>query len=135
MGCDIHLHFEKKNKQGKWEKIDFTECLEPDDRHYRLFSFLADVRSDKSYSIQGVFKDRGFPEDSCIDQDFIDCCDHSRTYAYLDEILKAPWEKAGLEGCYFQIFCEQIIPRLCSFCGILSKEEKENIRVIIGFDN
>lgn len=135
MGCDIHLYFEKKNKEDKWEKIEIDERLLPDDRNYALFSFLSDVRNYWDDKIESQFANRGVPDDSSVDQHFFDCSDHSITHAYLDEILEAPWKKAELEGCYFQIFCKQILPRLCCFCGILSLEEKKSIRVIIGFDN
>ncbi len=135
MGCDIHLYFEKKNKEGKWQKIEIDERLLPDDRNYLLFAFLCNVRNYGNCLIESQFADRGVPKDSSVDQHFYDCSDHSITHAYLDEILAAPWEDMGLDGCYFKFFCDHIIPRICCFCGILSNEEKKNIRVIMGFDN
>jgi|KBSMisStandDraft_5_1062788.scaffolds.fasta_scaffold59597_5 hypothetical protein len=135
MGCDIHLYFEQKNKEGKWQKIEIDERLLPDDRNYLLFAFLANVRNYGNSLIKPQFEDRRVPEDSSVDQHFYDCSDHSITHAYLNEILAAPWELVGLDKCYFKIFCEEIIPRLCSWCGSLSKEDERNIRVIIGFDN
>ena len=137
MGCDIHLYFEQKNKEGKWEKLVIDKRLLPDDRHYLLFAFLANVRN-YGYGIEPQFADRGIPEDTSMPRTETDdfwIGDHSFTHAYLDEILAAPWEDENLEGCYFQVFCEDILPRLCSFCGLLSKEEEKNIRVIMGFDN
>src|SRR5579859_3080087 len=110
MGCDIHLYFEKKNKQGIWEKIQIDERILPDDRYYKLFSFLADVRNywgvDGNEKIEPQFSDRGIPDDSSLsgtETAEIFMGDHSFTHAYLDEILRAPWGPPGLEDCYFII--------------------------------
>ena len=139
MGCDIHLYFEKKNKNGQWEEIQIDERLIPDDRSYGTFAFLANVRNYDEFKITPQFADRGIPDDTSLPEtdgdDMYWLGDHSYTHAYLDEILNAPWGEAELEGCYFQVFCEYILPRICSFCVILSDEEKRNIRVIMGFDN
>lgn len=130
MGCDIHLYFEQK-KDGKWRRIEIDKLLVPDNRNYQLFGFLAGVRD---YIITPQFAERGIPEDTSMPCDFW-IGDHSYTYAYLDEILQAPWEQYELQDCYFYIFCAHVIHRLTSFCGSLSIEEERNIRVIIGFDN
>ena len=137
MGCDIHLYFEKKNKEGTWEKIEIDDRLLPDDRDYELFAFLADVRNGKQ--LESPFANRGLPTDRSISGDDHDetlwLGDHSFTYAYLDEILKAPWEKSGLQYCYFHLFCLSILPRLMNRCGFFLREEMRNIRVIMGFDS
>ncbi len=135
MGCDIHLLFEKKNPLGIWEKIEIGEKLLPDDRIYSLFGFLAGVR-DHDQTPQ--FEDRGIPLDASIqDPDTEDFWlgDWGYTYAYLDEILDAPWEEAGLDNCYFHIFCREVLPRLAFAYGIMSNEDKRSVRVIMGFDN
>lgn len=135
MGCDIHLHFEKKYKDGKWETIDINEILMPDDRYYAVFSFLADVRSGSDRQFAGQVASRGLPED-CSKIEYFQCPDiHSVTYAYLDEILNLPWDKANLHECYFFMFCKHTIPRLLSDLRVLSFEEKRNIRIVMGFDN
>jgi hypothetical protein len=139
MGCDIHLYFEKKNNQGKWEKIEIDERLLPDDRDYQVFSFLAGVRNYwKEFQIEPQFADRGIPEDSSCpigETNNFWIGDHSFTHAYLNEILVAPWSTYLLDECYFIIFCAYVLPRLCSFYIFLTKEEERNIRVIMGFDN
>lgn len=135
MGCDIHLSFEKKNKSGKWEKIDVQECLIPDDRCYILFSFLANVRTNPDCKTNGQIADRGIPED-CLDKEYFQSEDiHSATHAYLDEILRLPWNEAELDQCYFYLFCKHIIPRLVNFHRTLSNDDEKSIRIIIGFDN
>lgn len=133
MGCDIHLYFEKRNKDGKWKQIKIPESLIPDDRNYKLFSYLGGVRN--SGDVIPWFPNRGIPDDSSLPEDEKFCLDiHSRTHAYLGEILVAPWEKMEMQNHYFYIFCVYIIPRLVS-CGFLNDEDQMNIRVIIGFDN
>lgn len=138
MGCDIHLYFEQKNKKGEWEEIKIDERILPDDRHYLLFAFLANVRNYFDIEIEPQFADRGIPEDTSMQkeetEDFF-MGDHSFTHAYLNEILEAPWVKYELQNNYFKIFCEYVLPRCCNFVGTLNKEEKRNVRVIIGFDN
>ena len=142
MGCDIHLYIEKKNKDGKWEKLIIDECLLPDDRNYSVFGFLAGVRGDYK---KPLFPKRGFPDDSSIPKDETEhfLGDHSFTHAYLDEILEANWDQLAYDidddykfsESYFYVFCEYVLPRLCSSCRFMSLEEKRNVRIIMGFDS
>lgn len=129
MGCDIHLYFERKNNENKWEPIEIDERLFPDDRNYELFGLLAGVRG----SCEGYFPSRGIPKDTSMNEDHY-LGDHSFTYAYLDELLNIDWGKWAYYF-YFQTFCENILPRLCSYCGTLSKEEERSIRIVMGFDS
>lgn len=136
MGTDIHLYFEKKNKDtGKWERIEVDERLIPDDRNSELFSFLVGMYNEHEYAL---FANRGIPRDSSF-PNYFDNHEHldtfSETYAYLDEILKAPWREAELQDSYFYIFCAYILPKLAHDYGIMSDEDKRNVRVIMGFDN
>lgn len=138
MGCDIHLYIEHKNSKGEWEEFKVDKRLLPDDRNYILFAFLANVRNYSSSIVEPQFANRGIPEDTSMSreetEDFF-MGDHSFTYAYLNEIYEAPWEEFELQECYFRIFCKYIIPRISNLCGMLSSEEKKNIRIIMGFDN
>lgn len=44
MGCDIHIHAEKKSAKG-YKRVIFGDEFEPfSDRDYGTFGFLADVR-------------------------------------------------------------------------------------------
>lgn len=143
MGADIHLYLERK-VDGKWEELKIDENLFPDERHYSLFGFLANVRGDG-----GHFADRGFPADTSYKEirDEAGDCDnwmgsHSFTYAYLDELHEAPWKELddpeenyrGMD-CYFASFIFQVLPRLTSPCGFLNTEERRNIRILMGFDS
>ncbi len=134
MGCDIHLFFEKKNKEGEWEEIEFDSRLSPCDRYYSLFAFLADVRNYSDFKQTPQFAGRGVPIDSVSEftseEDY-----HSLTYASLYEILRAPWKEAKLDSSYFYMFCSHVLPKLTAWCGSLSEEDEKNIRVIMGFDN
>jgi len=139
MGCDINLYFEQKNTEGKWEKIDVPERLIPDDRYYELFAFLAGVRNYDDFYITGQFLHRGIPIDASCPKEQTDdfyLGDHSFTYAYLDEILKSPWEKVKLHECYFYAFCKHVLPRLSTpfYRESHTDEEERNIRVIMGFN-
>jgi hypothetical protein len=133
MGCDIQLHIEMKTAKGKWQELDILECLLPTDRNYDVFSFLAGVRG--GIGDECHFEGRGIPVDSSIDKEKW-CNDvHSCTYAYLDELLRAPWKKAKLDDCYFYIFCAYVLPRAVSFTGTFSDEDERNIRIVMAFDS
>lgn len=148
MGCDIHLYFERK-VSDKWQKIEIDKRILPRDRNYTLFAFLANVRNYGEFIVTPQFAGRGIPDDTsfpCKDGFPIETeeqwlGDHSFTYAYLDEILNAPWHiKEGdivdcLSNCYFRTFHEQVLPKLVGTYGWIYDEEKRNIRVIMGFDN
>jgi hypothetical protein len=131
MGCDIHLHFERKEKDG-WKEIPIEDYLIPNDRNYVLFGFLASVRG----SHDGLFDDRGIPDD-CSDTFLRDNPDmFSHTYAYLDEILNAPWRRHNLQDTYFHIFCRDVLPRICTQdpSGLTGLEYRD-VRVIMAFSN
>lgn len=135
MGCDIHLYFEQKDSDNNWKRIFIPESLIPDDRNYSLFGFLAGVRNPHR---RPLFSNRGIPKDTSFPSNNPDFWlgEHSFTYAYLDEILNAPWHENGLHNTYFYVFCAYVLPRLIDDgWGTLSKEEQRNIRVLIGFDN
>lgn len=135
MGCDIHLLFETKTDKG-WREIPMSLGLCPDDRNYQLFSFLADIRGDLKDPYKGLFANRGLPKDISV-LNPIDEYDglFGETYATLEELWNAPWEKAELDGCYFHIFCMHVWPRLVTVHGYLSAEKRKNHRVIMAFDN
>ena len=65
MGCDIHLHIEKRHRKSV-EK-GFTNWWQGDiygefsDRNYKMFAYLADVKSDGDD--ERVVPDRGIPDD------------------------------------------------------------------------
>lgn len=66
MGCDIHGVFQAK-KDGKWQDVASTW---DQDRHYFLFSWLADVRNGFGFAgvptytpIKPIAAPRGLPED------------------------------------------------------------------------
>jgi hypothetical protein len=137
MGCDIHLYIEQK-KKDKWHEIKVDKRLLPDGRNYDLFAFLAGVRNYEPLKKTPLFPHRGIPDDTSMpknDTDDFWIGDHSFTYAYLNEILEAPWESVDLECSYFYIFFLYILPRLSSCITFLSDDEKKNIRIIMGFDN
>lgn len=134
MGCDIHLYFEKKNEDNTWEAIEIDPRLIPDDRNYAVFGFLAGIRDDE---VEPQFAGRGIPLDTSLPSkkngDFY-IGDFGFTYAYLDEILSAPWKENELDQCEFYAFCMHVLPKMVTSLP-LSIEEERNVRVIMGFDN
>lgn len=63
MGCDIHSHAERKNADGKWEKVPDLQPFAS--RNYGTFGFLADVRN---YSdLTPISQPRGVPQDVSLE--------------------------------------------------------------------
>ena len=74
MGCDVHGVWQAK-KDGKW--VDIESSWEQD-RHYFLFSWLANVRNGYGFAgiptyspIKPIAEPRGIPKDFECDGDFI----------------------------------------------------------------
>lgn len=128
MGTDIHIFVEEKFSGKHWEPMDVPETLLPNDRNYQFFEFLVGIRGG---NCKTKFAERGMPTDSSISLDDLDGL-HSITHATLHEILKAPWHEHYLEGNYFYLFCNEVLPRLAD---IRFDKERRKIRLIIGFDS
>ena len=134
MGCDIHLYFEERDSNGDWEQIIIDERLIPNDRNYALFGFLAGITG---CEFDPLFGGRGLPKETSYLEDIDDDLgDYGYTYAYLDEIINAPWKENSLEHCYFHLFCKEILPRICGYYSWddMKIEERRSIRVLIGFN-
>ena len=65
MGCDIHLHIEKRHRESVkkgfdtwWQGDIYGEFS---DRNYKMFAYLADVRSDGDD--ERIVPERGIPDD------------------------------------------------------------------------
>jgi hypothetical protein len=87
MGCDIHIHAERKTSSGGYERIPDLEPF--GDRRYGTFGFLAGVRN---YSgIQPIAEPRGIPEDisSDVATDYNDWGfdAHSASWLSVDELV------------------------------------------------
>lgn len=72
MGCDIHAIWQAK-KDGKWVDVESTW---EQDRHYFLFSWLANVRNGHGFAgiptytpIKPISEPRGYPDDFVVDGD------------------------------------------------------------------
>lgn len=103
MGCDIHMHTEKR-VHGKWIKAvreipkskhgDFND--DPlENRSYAYFGWLADVRN---YSeVPPISEPRGVPDDMAPETkasfDGWDCDAHSASWLTVDEILAVDFDQ------------------------------------------
>lgn len=120
MGCDIHLYVEKR-EDSRWVTCDSweTDPKYPEDRptvpyekmwyrdrHYDLFSILADVRNGRGFAGvktgQGfvpILQPRGIPEDACpeylseVEGYGLDV--HSHSWLTLREILQYDWQQTS----------------------------------------
>lgn len=63
-------------------------------------------------------------------------CMHNITYATVEEVMQAPWDKAKLDNTYFYSFFAYVLPRILDKTfGCFSHAEEEDIRVIMAFDS
>lgn len=119
MGCDIHFYVEKRI-DGRWvtgdtwtpDKYSDTPgalCLEHSnrlysERHYDLFSILADVRNGRGFAgvetgmgFVPIFPPRGVPADACPEYaqevERWDGDGHSHSWLTLQEILQFDWSQ------------------------------------------
>ncbi len=120
MGCDIHIHVERKNGDG-WEHVmddNWPDDVGYDDykntpayilsgRNYALFSVLADVRNYDG--IRPIAEPRGVPDDATKEtKDHAGSWEgdgHSYSWALLRELMDYDWSQdvtvtgfVGLEG-------------------------------------
>jgi hypothetical protein len=107
MGCDIHFFVEKLNSEsGKWEPVgdegDFY-----DDRNYRLFGILADVRNGVGFAgcdtgdrFNPIAEPRGLPVDvsQTIATEYDEWGDdgHSHSFFTLKELLDYDWSQVAV---------------------------------------
>ena len=178
MGCDIHIFVEVK-KNNKWEIVkgknpwyiwckennkDISEenkyCYEGwiyDNRNYRTFSLLADVRNGVSawgdapatgHYIKPLSYLKGLPEDATeYVREYLgyDCDIHSKNYLTLKELQHINWNEPCKMACLvdkkgYREFIENGMPE--SWCGgcsgyIISNHDMEryiNGETVIGND-
>jgi hypothetical protein len=119
MGCDIHMHVEKK-VGGRWEPVTRTEFERFDrddgkafhfredyyayeDRNYDLFAMLADVRNGRGFAgiptgegFDPICVPKGFPEDAHYETreafEKWDGDGHSHSHLTLTELLAYDWD-------------------------------------------
>lgn len=112
MGCDIHVHCERKNADNTWAPVKVPGLFP--NRDYKLFGFLANVRN---YSgTPPISKPRGVPTNASpkVQKDFagwgMDA--HSATWLSVDELQAFNYEALTEDRRYTR----QISPR-CSDGG------------------
>ena len=129
MGSDIHIHVGKKTGD-EWIPIALESSLLPDDRHYEVFGYIANVRN---FEPQAKFPDRGLPQGSTAPFGEKEVY-HSHTYFYYDEFLNLRCVPKSVKNSYFFVFFEHVLPR---FLGnqYLTLEAKRDIRIVLAFSS
>lgn len=148
MGCDIHMHVERRNNRydgGKteWVNGDYFSITHPNDpkcavihqdlwgeRCYDLFAVLANVRN-RGYGEAYPYIDepRGLPDDATqyVKEEYeswgIDA--HSCSYFTLRELVEFHEEKKSISGFGFDIL-EPLIERL--------KQRADDFNIIYDFE-
>lgn len=131
MGCDIHCYIEQKIN-NKYEAVEL--CHEGklvefyDDRHYKLFGLLANVRDDGCICLP-----RGIPDDisSEIKQIIDDWwgIGHSHTWYMMDELIQ--YQKNNPDD----VLLNKFIDRALIYLDLAnSYTDYDKIRLIIFFD-
>ena len=95
MSCDIHLHTQKRDKEGNWETVEVKSRLSILDCNYNVFAFLAGVRN---YSgILPISEPRGLPgeylqsTDDWLNSNNPDI--HSTSYLLMSELLSFDYDQ------------------------------------------
>jgi hypothetical protein len=144
MGCDIHSHAEKRNKEtGAWEKVH--DCFLSDEfhrreygkdrtdepfvyRNYNLFAFLAGVRN--RIGCVPISFPKGIPDDVSDEvrhsYNLWNYDSHSASYLYLREMLEYNYDEAReyLSEDYFKVIEE-----------LKAIGDPDDVRVVFWFDN
>ena len=157
MGCDIHMHRERKLPDGTWESMDEWEKNpdydsqydSPEDEHrmciknwkslhigrdYALFGFLSKgVRWD----CECAFAQRGLPDDVTPNvkdyYDYEDCDAHSTSYLNVKEIK----DSLNLVKLTLLHDSPRLVDAVNSMLDHLFTEDEmnENHRIVFWFDN
>jgi len=96
MGCDIHMHAEKRDADGKWSYADSKAVGEINEvRSYALFGWLANVRN---YSaVMPLAMPRGLPVDvsfkSAAAYESWGMDVHNASWFTVDELLAVDYDK------------------------------------------
>lgn len=147
MGCDIHS-IAQVHKQGKWETAEAE--IAGDDRDYRTFAILADVRNGSG--ITPLSQPRGLPDDVSVDGDHMLAPhnpelkgledfereagrwmgDHSHSWFLLSELKSVARPKEILEWMSWSL------PKIVKELERIREENKvtdSEVRYVFGFDN
>jgi hypothetical protein len=132
MGCDVHCFAEVKYK-GRWQFAGEVYM----ERHYDIFSKMANVRNEEDSGIEPISLPRGVPQDaSDLTKVIMDDVDyHSHSYLSLEE-MKAldEWVESAI-GPFFKwnyikwpwgVMTDALKPKF---------EQIEDIRFVFAFDN
>jgi hypothetical protein len=150
MGCDIHLITEIKidNKWILFDKKIFTDGFNNqvsspfNERNYRVFALLANVRND--YGIKPISPPKGLPDDSEFlnfkiekyitrkDDIFFDSDYHHHSHLTLKEFLEYDYSKIDNKNSIIKFPDEYFYENLEL---LKTLGEPDNVRIVFWFDN
>lgn len=138
MGCDSHLAIEYRpygDKNGRCEDYWYIWALDiTQDRNYRMFAAMANVRNYLEPEIIPIAEPRGFPERSEAGDWLTEhAADHSYTWLTPREYYEA-YKRAGEPNGDDNFSKSWLV--LKETLEILSRNYgEENVRLLVGFDN
>jgi hypothetical protein len=137
MGCDIHICVEKKeNKQWIYMPESMFWGYEgADNRMYKLFAKLADVRNDGE--VEPLSKPKGLPQDASdstlMAYSYTSPDNHSTSYFSAGELKGVDWSECHeYSNGIKHSFVERLIPEMLLHC---EEDDNSDVRVVFWFDN
>ena len=155
MGCDIHVHVEKRGDASlPWERVEdlvpnpefkyaSEDYPQPErvrdswyrDRDYTLFGALAGVRSVGP----PISEPRGVPEDACEEtqqaKEFWGWDGHSHSHLDLDELLAYDWEGHDILDREDFRYADSFGHLLLRLQELVGPGAGKNVRLVFWFDN
>ena len=142
MGTDIHMVVQAR-RNNRWE----TVATGYDDRNYRLFAALANVRNGRGFAgvdtgdeIPYISDSRGFPSDFQV-KDEMDMGYHDFSHCTLQELLDYDWNQPtvirGVVSSEHSISLREMIGQdWFEFMDLLKEHgSPDEVRLVFGFDS
>lgn len=163
MGADIHMMAEKRSRytdeSKEWQPVlaaifessyyrdgeqlsdwNAPYTFQPyEDRNYRLFSVLANVRNGDG--LTPIAEPRGLPQDIHKFTDWyledVDPIDHSATWLTLEEVMAYPWTEIESDWPGHKTLADDCAQFLGNMKNLQAYAKSENcdIRLVFGFDS
>jgi hypothetical protein len=134
MGCDIHLWCEVQDAAGKWSIVPSPDGSWYDNRSYRLFAQLADVRNHSRGDVP-IAAPRGVPADASAEYmaEVADMGDYGHSHSYHTVAQLQAYDLAMLRDHQALDpggFWEDTLPKLAAL-----HKDPSKVRIVFFFDN